>query len=75
MRIILLGKRARVAEETSQKEANGYTLLDLAFGTWKEITFPCQTIYTIVIATSMITGLCTEHLRQFTYHMPNTLVC
>lgn len=71
MRIILLGKRARVAEEARLGVANGYTLLDLAFSTWEESTFPCQTIYTIVISTSIIAGLCAEHLRQFTYHMPN----
>lgn len=51
MRIILLGKRAREAEESRLEVANGQNLLALAFNNWNEITLPCQTIYTTVIST------------------------
>lgn len=41
MRIIPLGKRGRVAEETQPEVANVQNLLVLIFSNWNKITFPC----------------------------------
>lgn len=57
MRIVPLRKRVKIAVEPDQK-----WLVDrisiLVFSNWNKITLPFQTIYTIVIFTQVIAGLC-----------------